>query len=88
MLNLAALDREMLRESGALTTEKHGTETLLGLSIAESSFVIEVEKLDSNDICAAELDLYRQLKLRHFEARMLYIAALALAGRDQHAASR
>jgi hypothetical protein len=71
MLNLAEIERKMLRANDALTTDAAGAETLRGLTVDESQFVLAVERTAAENVGASESAAYRQLRDRHVTSRQL-----------------
>jgi hypothetical protein len=71
MLNLAEIERRMLLSNDALTVDANGTETLRGLTVNESEFVLAVERTASENVGAAESPLYKELRDRHVHSRQM-----------------
>lgn len=72
MLDLAEIERKILQSSGALTIDPEGDETLLGLTVSESRFVLAVERTADQNVGAAESVVYRQLRQRHLASRQMF----------------
>jgi hypothetical protein len=71
MLNLAEIERKMLQANDALTTDAQGAETLRGLTVDESQFVLAVERTADQNVGAAESTAYRQLRNLHTASRQM-----------------
>lgn len=69
MLYRGEIERELLLARNALSSDENGAEVLRGLTFAESSFVLAVDRSAVHNIGAAESFLYRQLRKRHLDAR-------------------
>ena len=92
MLNLDDIERKLLEANNALSTDSEGRETLRGLNLVESNFVLAVEHLASENVGAAESVTYRELRRKHLASRQLFnvrsrhepVAAAAPALGAQH----
>lgn len=67
MLQLESLERKRLQALRALTIDEDGDETLLGLTVAESIFVLDFAAAGRDEFDTAELDLYIRLQARHVD---------------------
>ena len=76
MLKLEEAERAALQSCKALTTTPEGRETLLGLTVAESEFILAVERDQKQNAGAAESALYHRLRQLHAHARRLNILQL------------
>lgn len=73
MLKLEEVERAALQSCKALTTTQEGCETLRGLTVAESEFILAVERDQKQNAGAAESSLYHRLRQLHAHARQLNI---------------
>jgi len=80
MLNLEEIERTALQSNKALSTTPEGYETLLGLTVAESEFLLAVEKDQKQNVGAAESPLYHRLRQLHANARQLRILNVLRTG--------
>lgn len=77
MLNMSDKEREFLTSVGAIATDEHGNEALVGLTPAESAFFLRIQ----DDLAlhklrtAADLQLYRRLTEKHLVARRIALRA-------------
>lgn len=69
MNKLSKKEREALVAGGALILDDEGDETFRGLTVAESNFILNVERGQCDDFDLAELRLYSQLRAKHCAAR-------------------
>lgn len=85
MLNLMNKDRQFLRSLGALTVDSEGQETLVGLTVAESHFLVNFKAQSCTRADMAERMVYDQIVRLHLCARLdaLHPAADFLDRRDK-----
>ena len=72
MLNIDDIERKLLEANNALSTDSEGRETLRGLNLVESNFVLAVEHFASENVGAAESVTYRELRRKHLASRQQF----------------
>lgn len=70
MLKISAKERLLLQSFGALSHDSDGDEILIGLTPAESTFVVEYRHSSGSEFSPAEKILYLELSQRHLLARL------------------